>query len=254
MKKNQAGFGAIGFIAIFIVIAVIGLATWRVLAHKSEDKKAPVANTTTTQQTAAETPKKEVKWLTYKNEEAGITFRYPEDWVHKAERIESYGSFGGVSGTLTAPSGSKMTWVFQIIGGKGGGCEAAETDVPFAAGNKCSSKQIISVEKAQSIKPPTGKDYRNIFEDSLYITRTKHLSMWGDGKTTYQICLDPYYTSETNTHSDETPKPSTFMGLYFPCAYWDTGFNAKFEVPNEAGFNSADAKTAEAIMKTFDSL
>lgn len=250
MLKNQKGFSVIELLVVVIFLSIVGFIGWKVWTSRN-GAKSP-SNTT---QNSSRSSKTEVKdtWLTYKNDEAKITFQYPETWKSESSDTFRYddGSFGGVGGSLTSPSGNKLSWIFQVAGGKGGDCEPAPADKPFAQGNKCASKQIISVEKAQTVKSP-GTTFRNMFEDSLFITRTKYMST--DNKVSYQICLDPYYTSQTDAHDDGTPHVGTQMGLLFPCAYWDTGFNAKFVVANEGGFKSADAKTAEQIMKTFNSL
>ena len=69
--------------------------------------------------------------------------------------------------------------------------------------------------------------------------------------TSYQICLDPSYSA---ANLGNPPVVGTTMSLQFPCAYWDTGFNAMYSVKSAADFSSADAQTAIQIMKTFNTL
>lgn len=75
-----------------------------------------------------------------------------------------------------------------------------------------------------------------------------------NGEVSYHICLDPYDTINTVTQEDETPHVGSFTGFVLPCNFYATGFNAQFDVKDENDFNSEDAKTAEQIMKTFNSL
>ncbi len=254
MKQEQNGFSIAGLVIILIVViatVVVGFYVWRSNHPVSSD--AVSVNNASDSNSEKEVTKPKETWLTYKNEEAGITFQYPSTWHSESADILRYedGAFGGIGGTLTSQAGNKLTWIFQLAGGRGGNCDPNPGDTAFMPGNKCSSKQVISFEKAQSVTPPTNKNFRNMFEDSLFITRTRYLSSIG-GETTFQICLDPFYTDKS--HIDETPRIGTRMGLLFPCEYWDTGFNAKFEVKSEADFTSPDALTAEKIMKSFNSL
>lgn len=250
MKNNQKGFGLIEGLLMLVIFGLIGFVGWYVW-HSKNNTNSSYNNAVTSSESPGASA---AKWLSYKNNDAGLTFQYPSIWKSAVDPTirNDDGTFGGVNGTVTSPNGNKLDWVFYIVGGKGGDCVPNPGDVAFSAAAKCSSKQIISLEKAQSVKPPTNKDFRDMYEDSLYITRTKYMAA-GSNKTTYQICLDPYYTSEKNYHPNQTPQVGTEMGLLFPCEIWTTGFNAKFEVKSEADFNSADAKTAEQIMKTFNS-
>lgn len=255
MKKNQKGFGILPVLLIIVVIFVLGIVSFRVF-QKNETSQFDEQNTSKTSVSTAPNPtENEAGWQKFTNEESGIQFSYPENWKSESADTVRYddGSFGGVGGTLTSPNGNKLEWILQSAGGKGGDCSPGENDLAFSEGNVCHSKEILSVEKAQDVNNSSNALYRSFLKDSLFITRTKYLSSLSN-KITYQICLDPFYTSITDNHLDETPIPIVKMGLYFPCEYWSSGFNAKFEVKNEADFNSADAKTAEKIMKTFNIL
>ena len=67
-----------------------------------------------------------------------------------------------------------MTWIFQPEGGKGADCTPASGDVPFASGNICASKQILSVEQLPALKATSNQNAQTVFEDGLYITETKY--------------------------------------------------------------------------------
>jgi hypothetical protein len=248
MNKSEKGFAVLEVLAVLVTVAIIiGLAGWYVRAHQ-KGRPAASDQSQTSQKQDSSNDKKPEAWLTYKNEEAGLTFQYPENWESTAKETFRYddGAFGGVGGTLTSQQGNELTWVYQVAGGKGGECKPNPGDVPFTSGNNCASKQIVSIEKISSVVPKT-TSFRNLFEDNLFITRTKYMPSGASDKISYQICLDPF-------SEDEPPEVGTRMNLLFPCEFWDTGFNVKFEVKDEAAFNSPDAKTAERIMKSFNSL
>lgn len=259
MKKHQSGFSHIAIFFVIVIIGVVGFAGWRVIANKEKVNKEAVATkrqqkTDNSQQSDEKT--KEIAWVTYKDEEAGITFKYPENWkssVNETLRGDD-GDFWGVGGTVTSPDDNKLEWTYMLAGGRGGDCEPNQSDVAFSDGNKCSSKRILSVEKAQSVTMNPSSTHRNMFHDSLYITRTKYRSSQPNSKISYHICLDPYYDGSREHTRDDRPQVSTSMGLLFPCAFWSSGFNVRYDVDNESDFNSAESKIAEEIMKTFNSL
>ncbi len=239
---------------LLLVLVGAGLAVYRFHVGR-----ASVITTTNQQSTTAHpaqptTIQPDVTWKTYSDDFAGLTFRYPSSWSSQVADTIRYGdgSFGGVSGTLVSPSGHKLTWVYDVIGGKDGPqCTPAPGDTPFSPTNKCATKQILSVTQV-----PIATAYarqtaaRSLFEDSLYITETK----LGSGKNlSYYICLDPYYKSSTTDPGLGPPIVGASMGVEFPCAYYATGFNVTFPVDSQASFNSVDAQTAIAIMKTFSS-
>jgi len=276
MKKvNEKGFSVVETLLIIVVLAVIGGAGYLVYKdhHKAPAKTLAVKNLSTSNKSAAPTQNTNpyAGWKTYANQEAGLTFQYPSNWTSSVTTMTPYsdGSFAGVSGTVTSPSGNPLYWVYQVIGGKGdAGCTPSAGDVPFASTDKCASKQTYSVEQITSAKTPTTNVERNLFEDRLYITETKYLWPGTTGvsedpvtnrqssQPLYQICLDPYYNPQVINGQDVYPQPQvgTVMGFELPCNWWDTGFNVTFPVTNQAGFNSNDAKTAILIMKSFNSL
>jgi hypothetical protein len=259
MNKSQKGFSAIEGLLILIILGIIAGTSWYVLdSNKKTDNllnaadNSKILNASNSKNKNNKTNQNE-DWLTYKNEDAGLTFKYPASWSNKETDVQKSdkGEFWGVEGEVTSPDGKKMEWKFMVAGGKGGQCAPKEGDVAFRPGNKCPSKQILSVEKATEVKRAK-TSFRDMFEDALIITRTKYMNT-SDNKITYQICLDPFYTGKTYKNEAPTAGAPT-MALLFPCQYWSTGLNAKYEVKNEADFNSPDAKTAEKIMKTFDAI
>ncbi len=252
MKKrlSEIGFSVFYLLAALVVIAVIGIVAWKVFAKKPGTMESS-SNSQTTQNTQ-QVPKQEL--ATYKNDKARITFQYPTTWKSESQDLvnPNDGSYDGTKGSITSPSGNKLVWNYVFVGGGGGQCEPLPSDQPFHPGNDCPSKQIISVEKVQTIKNPSNAP-GDIFQDSMFITKTKYLSNASGEKESFQICLDPYFTSTTNGHTDMTPTPETVMGFLAPCEFFKIGFGANFSVNSEADFNSPDAKTAEQIMKTFNS-
>lgn len=247
--NTQKGFAVLESLLILVIIAIIG-GTGYYVWHAKKYAYNTYDTTTSSAINAPDTSQGAPSgWKEYTNTEAGLRFNYPADWSSQVDDIirGDDGTFGGVSGDLTAPSGKKLNWTYYYVGGKGGGCEPAKADKPFAVGNTCSTKQILSVEKIKSVQPPKAFKDRSLFEDSLYITHTKYQAV--DSTTPkYYICLDAYYSSYAQ------PEVGTEMGLLFQCDHWTSGFNAEFEVSSEADFNSKDAITAEKIMKSFDSI
>lgn len=260
--KDSRGFSVVGVLLILVVIGILGFTGWFVYRSQSaatEDYSSQAKTSQPTKPEAVSSADPYADWKTYTNQEAGLTFRFPASWKDNVADVIRYndGSFGGVSGTLKSPSGNTLTWVYYLIGGKDGPmCSPAASDVPFSSTDKCTSKQIYSVEKIASVRG-SNVAARNLFEDSLYITETKYYTPGGtrdsitertSDKPMYQICLDAGYDSYP------APKVGTDMGVSEACDWYSTGFNVTFPVKDQAGFNTADAKTAKLIMKSFGSL
>lgn len=165
MRKelSSKGFGLIGVLAVIVVLAVVGGAGAYVYHrnHKPETTSGDNHSMQTTTNTSAKASDSNstsaVTWQTYVNTEAGLTFKYPSNWTSKVAKAIRYndGSFGGISGTLISPSDNTLEWVYRVIGGKGGFCTPNPGDVPFADGDKCASKQILSVERLPSVAKPS---------------------------------------------------------------------------------------------------
>ena len=272
-KTNQKGFSAVEGVLLLVILGMIGFTGWYVyhskkVANKESNSQATV-QTVVTKESTSTNPY--AGWKTYTNQEAGLTFQYPSNWTSQTATItpDSGGSFLGISGTLTSPTGNPLYWIYQEAGGKGdANCTPNASDAPFSSTNNCATKQTYSVVQIPSAKATTSSVGRNLFEDRLYITETKYAWPGTEGLNTdpvssrqstqpiYQICLDPYYNSQIINGQDVYPQPQvgTVMGFELPCNWWDTGFNATFPVANQGGFSSTDAKTAVLIMKTFNSL
>jgi hypothetical protein len=187
------------------------------------------------------------KWVTYKNEDVHLTFSYPESWKHEPGETtlhEGNSDYTSAYGVVISPTGKKLEWTYRIIGGKGGDCDPEPDDTPFASqGNRCSSKQTYNSEVLTSSGPDTALfNSRNTF----VITETK--AAHPNQPVTYQVCLDRVYAD-----SLKWTEPGTRMGLLFPCEFWSTGFNAIFQLENEADFKSLEVKTVKEIMRTFNS-
>ncbi len=263
IKTNQKGFTAVEGLLIVLILVVIGAVGYMVYRN---DHNAKTTNTATKTTVAKQTKAtNNVTWETYSNQQGGFTYQYPSNWTNSVtEQPESYGSYSGVEGTITAPDGNKLAWIFQYVGGRGGSCTPNSGDVAFAAGDNCASKQIISVQQLPALNSTTNQYAKTLFEDGLYITETKYnpgstalpplypgMPTYAANSTSYQICLDPSYTV---ADGGTPPTTGTSMNLLFPCEYWDYGFNAIFPVKNASDFNSADAQTAVKIMKSFNTL
>jgi Tfp pilus assembly protein PilV len=275
---KQSGFSIVeASLIVFVVVALAATSFVVYQRHKpiSIKNSAATGSTQTTTQpkttdtttTPAQPVDPYAEWKIYSDQQAHITFKYPADWTSKINPNSYYTTgtnFAGTSGTLTSPNGNTLTWIFQVIGGKGdAGCTPNPNDTPFSPGDKCASKQIISVEQIPSVRPAPGQTFRSLFGDSLYITETK-VDTGASGSfasypgatppandtTTYQVCLDPYTANE----GLDPPKIGTVMGFELPCEYWDTGFGVIFPVKSATDFNSPDAKTAILIMKSFNSI
>jgi Tfp pilus assembly protein PilV len=281
-SNSEKGFSVVEVLLIVVVLVVIGVAGYMVYKNH-QSSTVNTISTSSNKQTSKTSSSKSASsttgspqsanpylgWDTFTNQQAGLTFKYPSTWTSQVTPNSALTTdpsmFAGISGTLTSPSGNPLYWIYQVIGGKGDAvCTPAPNDTPFAPGDACASRQIISVEQITSVQKPPNTSFYNLFGDSLYITETKY-SPGSSGffasnppnaqppasdAVTYQICLDPFTSGE----GSNPPIVGTQMGVEFQCNYWDTGFNVIFPVPNEASFNSTDAKTAILIMKSFNSL
>lgn len=256
------------YLGLLFLAAIIGLASYVYRQHHQNKatKSNAVSSQTTQHATSTGSTDPYSGWKMYSNDTAGMTFKYPANWSSSVNATLTYadGSFGGISGVITSPSGKTLQWIYDVVGGKDGpSCTPNAGDTPFASGNNCTTKQILSVEQIPSVIPAPGESFRSLFEDNLYITKTKLSSGYTSpvtGKTvssgpSYFICLDPYYKSTVVNGVDQNPQPqvSTAMGFELPCNWRSTGFNVTFPVADQADFNSADAKTAILIMKSFNS-
>lgn len=262
--KNQKGLTLVEGLLIMLILLVIGAVGYMIYHNTHNDKTVSTLTINTKPVVAKSTSA--VIWKTYSNQQGGFTYKYPSNWTNTVtEQPEYNGLYSGVNGTITAPDGSKLAWIFEYAGGKGGGgCIPNAGDVAFSAGDNCASKQIISVQKLPALNPTTNQYAKDLFEDGLYITETKYdpgstallplypgMPTYAANSISYQICLDPSFST---TDGGTPPTVGTNMNLLFPCEYWDTGFNAIFPVKNASDFNSADAQTAVKIMKSFNTL
>ena len=266
LSKNEKGFNLLEAILIVFILLVIGFVGYMIYhnSHKNNSTNNSI-KTTANSSSKQSTSINNVKWKTYSDQQGGFSYQYPSNWTNSVTQLpESSGSYSGVEGTVTAPDGNKLAWIFEYVGGKGGSCKPNTGDIAFAKGNNCASKQVISVQELPALKPATTPYAKSLFEDRLYITETKYdpgsnalpslypgMPTYAANSISYQICLDP---SWTNSQYYTPPTIGTYMNLLFPCEFWDTGFNAIFPVKNASDFKSNDAQTAIKIMKTFNSL
>lgn len=242
-NQKQLGFSIVAVLVILTILTTI-LGGWLVWSRNNkEPSNNHQADVSSSEPTINENPAE--AWVEYRNQPARIKFEHPKSWENLPGIVQAFddGQLGEVSGILRSPSGSELEWHYTIWGGKGGYCQPDPGDVSFAEGNNCSSKHIydVAVLPEMSIK-------QNILLDAsarLALTKTKYKSD-SSSPVKYQICLDDF------DRSDGPPKKGTTMGLLFACEYWSTGFNMKFEVPDEAAFDTQEAKIAEQIMRSLD--
>lgn len=85
---------------------------------------------------------------------------------------------------------------------------------------------------------------KTLFNDGLYITKTKYRPLGNGGDISYSLCLDAH----SNDYIPRAHEP--LMGVVFECGFWDTGLNMTYSVKSEADFSSDEAKIVEQIMRS----
>ena len=154
MSKNARGF----IQYLVLSIAVIAIAATAIALTISHRDKTKAANTTASTSTStSQTTDPYAGWKTYENQEGDFTFKYPPNWTNQATTMQplSDGSFTGAYGNITSPSKHTLYWIYMVVGGKGDDvCTPASSDAPFTPGNKCATKQIITVEPLPAAKQP----------------------------------------------------------------------------------------------------
>lgn len=260
MKNNQKGFGHTGVIVVLLVLGLVGLSGWFVWRSNHATDKLATDNISSTKsngdyeklQQTQSAAKTKTTWQTYRNDEGGLTFQYPDTWSNEYEVVYSphpgqESVFWGIDGKITSPKGNVLEWHYWLVGGKGGDCEPDAEDVAYQLGNRCASKQILDVEQIPSVVA-THDRAKSLFKGDLYITKTKYRPA-SIGDITYNICLDNY---PGRAAPQKGAMPS--MGLMFRCYYWDTGLNMTYSVKAETDLYSDDAKIVEQIMKSVKAL
>ncbi len=253
MRYRQQGFAHLSLILLLMVALVIGAVGWYVYDRQSPEPERGAVNISELYTPTPMATPTEVAWVTYTDPLARLTFQHPQDWSHKIQESTNNDTeeFPGARGILTSPLGNSMIWNFSPHGGKGGMCEPGPNDRPFADNNNCASIEVLSVEKAQTIKDPQITNFRMPYQDTTYITHTHYKD---ERSETYNICLMPYWTGESENISPTIPKPHTYMGFLLGGCSGGAGFYVGYTVKTEAELTSDEAKTAEKIMKSFNSL
>jgi hypothetical protein len=185
IRKNNDGFSAIETLLILIIIGLVGFVGWYVYqAKQTADKNTAISSSS---QAAVSKPKLA---KTYTNNKGGFSVQYPANWKLKAEPADSYAEVA----TLTSPKGTVLN-LRADEGGKGGDCFPSPSDVPFRAGNTCSSVEYLSSEKL---------NVNNIYYSKL------HKGSDGSPVFTYELA-DVVLT--TNRFADSAGKPGYFIGV-----------------------------------------
>jgi hypothetical protein len=202
MRRDKSGFGAIGILFLVICVTAIGVAGWYVWqrTHRAEESPVVVHHEQNAAGDAAEA-------LTYTSQMGKFSLQYPSDWVLDTTEEDTNPDLLGSAATLTSPNGTVIT-LQSDLGGKGGGCEPAATDEPFAPGNTCPSSEYLSSEVL-----PVDSVYGKLIDDRIERTDvlliTKHYADQS-GESQYLIGV----TNSSSTSMTEVNEP--VMGFVLP--------------------------------------
>ncbi len=171
LSHQEAFFGHVGshgkgkkkVLAIFLVILLIAAAAGGYfLWKKGQDKKANDAKTATANDLpAATTPaaKTDSKLYTSKVGNFSVTNAY--DWeateLDSSKELSEFNS-KEILGTVSFAINSTQSLLFNVNpGGRGGDCTPKAKDVPFKAGNFCSSYKLLSYEQLPDANFPESR-------------------------------------------------------------------------------------------------
>jgi hypothetical protein len=265
--KNQ-GFSLIETLFVTVTVGIIGFTGLYIWHSKQSTNKTLLSTSSESNNTNANSSNPYRGWKTFSNKDAKLTFQYPSNWqnVYSVEPLFN-NAFAGIYGYLTSPSGHKLFWIEQNIGGGGADCNPTDDQSVATTYKLCPTKQIYSVVSTNKSLTLTG------FEgEKLYITNTKFFTsgseydisypedntlsnaqslVFKSNSTNYQICLDAYTINISNPYA-VPPSVGIKTGDSFPCTYQgNTGFNAMYTVANQTDFNSPEAQTVTLILNSF---
>ncbi|MCW1908070.1 MAG: hypothetical protein KIH63_001875 [Candidatus Saccharibacteria bacterium] len=255
MNKREQGFGHVVAILAVVVVLAIGLAGWRVWdANKNKQTTKESTTDTTNTDNNATAGKK-----TYSDPVGKFTVEYPIAWTLKSEVQNDDPELAASEASLTSPTGTELR-LSANWGGKGGMCEPAPGDVPFAKTNTCVSWEYLSSEDTgiNNVYYPTEerKDdgslaytYKNKADIRLVTMRfgtpgkdDEYLIGLQDATPNEPVKVnDPQMGFNINT---------LFINVYGPNGEFRPYIYAYATGDSEAFLTSADAMTIKEILRT----
>jgi hypothetical protein len=151
MRNREQGFGHVVAILAVVLVLVVGFTGWRVWDTNKKKQQKTDTTQTTSNEISLTTPQTNKK--TYNDPIGKFSAEYPENWTLESEVFDVDKDYTSSKATLTSPSGTVLN-LNSDWGGKGGGCEPAPGDTPFAAGNTCASWEYLASEDT---------DIRNVY-------------------------------------------------------------------------------------------
>jgi len=97
MKINQKGFAAVEGLVVLLLVGALCIAGW--YAWEFSTSKTITANKKTTQISTAQIPS---DWITYQNNNLGISFSYPKTWAFEDKSREPTSTKAYYIGELTS--------------------------------------------------------------------------------------------------------------------------------------------------------
>lgn len=264
--QGQAMFGQVGshrkgrkiFLIVVFVLAILGGAGYfGYMQYKKQDDAA----TKTSRAPAVVTPATEStkKDTTFTTKLGNYSLDNKYEW--KTTENDTTAESGDVAqenkkqyGTVSfAINDTQRLIIDANIGGRGGDCLPATTDVAFAAGNACSSYKALSATKLSAANIPAAT--LSTGTKAVYLVKYQ-IRDPQDGDTT----LTMVGLTATTANSDGSEKPlelnKEYMGAYFAQSSFDTlDVNYLFKIVdtnNKATqLNDADLAKVSEVLKTF---
>jgi prepilin-type N-terminal cleavage/methylation domain-containing protein len=247
LHNNSSGFGLFEVLIVLAVISVIGFAGWYIRQPKynTNNSASPSEQVSNKNKTIEEQNLDKL----FTDPTGLVSIKYPKSWIIDSQsgQIDSEHSISTT--TLTSPQGT----VFSLNldwGGRGGGCEADDTDVPFQPGNLCNSVEYLGIESTEInnvytyIWHYTETPTRSTFEKSNIVLATKHFAD-KDGNSVYVLGL----TASNGNYQLPLNKP--LMGMLprdFEFEVWDAEKKFRGYIHSYAYFNSAELLDSEDAM------
>lgn len=251
--RNQSGSAHLVTIVILVValLGVLGFVFWQNFS------KSPEASTQKDETTSTKFSK------SYTSELGFFSIQYPDDWTLDIDDkvLDDNGEVVAEPASLVSPTGTILGINADNGIGRGGICAPEDSDIPFAAGNSCSSWQYLSVEKLPigSVYYLTGKTSYDYEEADVLLVSVHYGSK--DGAQKYLLGLEAAQPAGAAYPRVDDPQmgliyPDLQMANYsktndgiFADKYTHIGIYASSD--EESFLNSPDAETIRAIVKTF---